>query len=203
MAINEIFKIINRVYLPSEYSGIRERSYSLITNYKAPRYVKINDRVTALIEDAVTVWFQIEETTYLEGVDDETVLNEAIRTYAPIIPNKDEISLTLFIYIYNDEELRNLLPKYEGIERTVALIIDGHTINATPIYPEDYGPGTQPRSIHYLKFHEEGLDDKLGKAMDVRLAVNHKLVNRSVKFSQDQIVILRNSVRRDQVPWVH
>ncbi len=54
---SDLLKIINHLYLPSQYSSMRERIYELVSNYKASRYVKIDDRVTVLFEDAVTVWF--------------------------------------------------------------------------------------------------------------------------------------------------
>ncbi|MGC9152226.1 MAG: DUF3501 family protein [Vulcanisaeta sp.] len=201
MSTSDLIKIISRVYLPSEYVGLREKAYSLISNYKLPRYVKVDDRITALFEDAVTVWFQIEETVFLEGVDDEKILNEAVRTYSPMIPNDNEVSMTLFVYIYNDNELRNLLPLYRGIEKSVFLEIDGQRINAIPIYPEDYGPNAQPRSIHYLKFREDSLDRKINNANEVRLVVTHNMVNKSVKLTIEQINALRNSIKRSQIPW--
>ena len=202
MSTSELIKIINNVYLPSEYSKIRERVYSLVSNYKSSRYVKVDDRVTALFEDAITVWFQIEETVYLEGTDDESVLKEAIRTYAPMIPSNDEISLTLFIYVYNYDELRNLLPKYGGIEKSVYLIINEDKIGAVPIYPEDYSPGAQPRSIHYLKFRKAGLDEEVRKATSVKLAITHGLVNKTIELSQEQVLALRNSVKRLGIKWL-
>jgi len=198
---SDLLKIISHIYPPSQYLGIRERVYELVSNYKANRYVKVDDRLTILFEDTVTVWFQIEETVFLEGVDDEKILNEAVRTYLPMIPSDNEVSMTLFVYIYNDNELRNLLPLYRGIEKSVFLEIDGQRINAIPIYPEDYGPNAQPRSIHYLKFREDGLDRKINNANEVRLVVTHNMVNKSVKLTIKQINALRSSIKRSQISW--
>ena len=191
----ELLKIINNLYPPSQYSTIRERVYELISNYKANRYVKVDDRVTILFEDAVTVWFQIEETVYLEGTDDESILREAVKTYSPMIPRKDEVSLTVFIHVYNYDELRNLLPKYDGIHNSISLIINNHAVQAKPIYPEDYGPGALPRSIHYLKVSEPGLDSMLNQASSVKLSINHPMVNKTIEIPPETLENLRRSVK--------
>ncbi|WP_069808092.1 DUF3501 family protein [Vulcanisaeta thermophila] len=202
MSTNELIKIINRLYKPSEYAGIRERAYSLIANYKASRYVKVDDRVTVLFEDAATVWFQIEETVFLEGTDDVNVLQEAVKTYSPMIPSRDELSITLFIYLYNYEELRNLLPKYNGVQDTVTVSIGNVSLKARPIYPGDYGPGAQPRSIHYLKVSHAGLRDLLRTVNSITLSVGHPMVNKSVEIKGDVLESLRSSITREDVDWV-
>ncbi|ADN51616.1 DUF3501 family protein [Vulcanisaeta distributa] len=196
---SDLFKIINHLYLPSQYSSMRERIYELVSNYKASRYVKIDDRITVLFEDAVTVWFQIEETVYLEGVDDESILREAVRTYSPMVPRKDEISLTVFIHVFNYDELRNLLPKYKGIENTISIKINDHAIPAKPIYPEDYGPNALPRSIHYLKVSEAGLDSMLSNASSVAVSISHPMVNKTVKIPSDTLESLKYSVK--DISW--
>ncbi|BDR93220.1 DUF3501 family protein [Vulcanisaeta souniana] len=196
---SDLLKIINRVYPPSQYSGIRERVYELISNYKANRYVKVDDRVTVLFEDAATVWFQIEEAVYLEGVDDDAVLKEAIRTYSPMVPRKDEVSLTVFVHVFNYDEMRNLLPKYNGIENSVNLVINDHAIPAKPIYPEDYGPDALPRSIHYLKISEPGLDLALKQATAVAISVMHPMVNKTVKLTDRALESLKYLIK--DIQW--
>lgn len=170
-----------------------------MSNYKANRYVKVDDRVTVLFEGVVTVWFQIEETAYLEGVDDEAVIREAVKTYSPMVPRKDEVSLTVFVHIFNNDELRNLLPKCNGIEKSISLVINDRTIPAKPIYPEDYGSGTLPRSIHYLKVSEPGLDSLLNQASSVALSITHPMVNKVIKTSPEILETLRRSVK--DVSW--
>ena len=118
---SRLISLISKIYTPSQYSSIREEVYRLISEYKKNRYVPINDRITILFEDAATVWFEIEEAAYLEGVDDINVVKEAVKTYAPMVPGKDELTLTVFVNIYNYDELRNLLPKYSGIEKSICI----------------------------------------------------------------------------------
>jgi hypothetical protein len=111
---SKLSEYVLKIYPPSQYSSIRSEVYRLISDYKRNRYVNVNDRVTVLFEDAATVWFQIEETVFLEGTDDVEVIREAIRTYNPMVPKADELTMTVFIHINNYDELRNLLPRYRG-----------------------------------------------------------------------------------------
>ncbi|MFP3315191.1 MAG: DUF3501 family protein [Caldivirga sp.] len=197
---SKLSEYVLKIYPPSQYSSIRSEVYRLISDYKRNRYVNVNDRVTVLFEDAATVWFQIEETVFLEGTDDVEVIREAIRTYNPMVPKADELTMTVFIHINNYDELRNLLPRYRGIEGAVDLIIDGKPITAKPIYPEDYAPGALPRSIHYLKASATGLGRMLSEGRDVEVRVRHPMVNRGVKLTAEQLDAIRHSIIG--VSWV-
>jgi len=198
---SEILRLINAVKPASEYEKIRKEAYRIISNYKAPRYLKLTDRLTILFEDAATVWFQIEETIHMEGTDDDQMIREIISTYQPMIPSRDEVSFTLFIHVYNDDEMRKLLPKYSGIERGMGLAIDSNVIKALPIYPSDYEPGAQARSLHYLKYKSNGLAASLMKTDDVTILVDHSEVKAKVKIPGDTLVSLRNSISINSIKW--
>ncbi|ABW00914.1 DUF3501 family protein [Caldivirga maquilingensis] len=197
---SRLMNLISKIYTPSQYSSIREEVYRLISEYKRSRYVPINERVTVLFEDAATVWFQIEETAYLEGVDDINVVREAVKTYAPMVPGSNELTITVFININNYDELRNLLPKYNGIEKSIKLVINNVELEATPIYPEDYAPGSLPRSIHYLKVTGKGLDDLIKSSNSVKLRITHPMVNKEVTLSNDSLEAIRASLKG--INWV-
>ncbi|MGC8570820.1 MAG: DUF3501 family protein [Caldivirga sp.] len=196
---SKLTNLISKIYTPSQYSPIREEVYRLISDYKRSRYVPIDDRVTVLFEDAATVWFQIEETAYLEGVDDISVVKEAVKTYAPMVPKINELTLTVFINVNNYDELRNLLPKYTGIEKSIKLVINNVELGATPIYPEDYAPGALPRSIHYLKVASQGLDELIRTSSNVKLKVTHPMVNREVTLSRDTLEAIKASLKN--ITW--
>ena len=192
---SRLMNLISKIYTPSQYSSIREEVYRLISEYKRNRYVQVNDRVTVLFEDAATVWFQIEEAAYLEGTDDVNVVKEAVKTYAPMVPKSNELTLTVFININNYDELRNILPKYNGIEKSIRLGINNVELEATPIYPEDYALGSLPRSIHYLKVTGQGLDELIRSTSSIKLKVTHPMVNREVTLSRDALEAVKASLK--------
>ncbi|MGC8597606.1 MAG: DUF3501 family protein [Thermocladium sp.] len=199
---NEILRLINAIKPASEYEKIRKEAYRAISSYKAPRYLKLTDRLTILFEDAATVWFQIEETIHMEGTDDEQMIREIISTYQPMIPSHDEVSFTLFIHVYNDDEMRRLLPRYSGIERGIGLSINDNVIKPLPIYPSDYEPGAQARSIHYLKYKSNGLAALLMRTNDVTILVDHSEVKAKVKIPGEALASLRNSITIDSIKWI-
>ena len=199
---SDLLSLISDVRPASDYGKIRNDVYKLISKYKAPRYLKLTDRLSMLFEDAVTVWFQIEETIHMEATDDDNMMREIIRTYQPMIPKLDEISFTLFVHVYNDEEMRSLLPKYNGIERGVKMILDGKSVDASPIYPEDYGPGSQVRSMHYLKYKSSGLSELVAKAMHVEVSVDHPQSKVKVNVPSDTLDSIRRSIGASSVKWI-
>ena len=143
-----------RILGPEEHRRIRDEVMEAFAAYKRPRYLDLSDRITVRFEDAVTVRFQIEEALYAEDGGrpvDERLVGEAIRAYAPMAPRRGGVSMALMVNIYREGELRMLLPRYAGIERSLRLRAGGAEAATRPIFPEDYGEGALPRSIHYLK----------------------------------------------------
>ncbi|AEA12357.1 hypothetical protein TUZN_0872 [Thermoproteus uzoniensis 768-20] len=183
-----------RILGPKEYGEIRDSVLEAVAAYKEPRYLDLSDRVTVLFEDAVTVWFQIEEALYAEGEEGERLVGEAVRAYAPIAPRRGELSMTVMVNLYNEGELRALLPKYAGIERSVAVVAGGRAAEAKPIFPEDYAEGAMPRSIHYLKAPLPGLEG-------LRVLVRHPAAEIEAQVPQRTIEAIRASLYAEDVQW--
>lgn len=185
--------LIKEILPPSKYKALRGKVVEAIAEYKRPRYVDVGERITVLFEDAATVWFQIEESLLLEGEEGEGPIADAIKAYGPIVPRAGEVSLTLMVNLYSDEELRRVLPKYKGVEGSVYLIAEAE-VAARPIFPEDYGPGAMPRSIHYLKAPAPPGDEWT-------LAIRHPAAEVNIKLSRDLIRIIKNSFTKEFINW--
>ncbi len=193
MSLPEVKHLVREVLPPSKYREVRDRALGLITEYKKNRYVDVG-RVTVLFEDAATVWLQIEETLFLEEELGEELLKEAVATYLPIVPRRGEISLTVMVNLFNEEELRTVLPRFNGIQDSVYIRTAAGEVKAEPIFPEDYGPGALPRSIHYLKARVE----PTGGAS---LVFRHREINAEVPIPETVLEAIRNSVVAEEVNW--
>lgn len=182
-----------RSILPSNrYGEVRDEVLEAVARYKERRYLDLSDRITLLFEDAVTVWFQIEEVLYMEG--GEAPVDEVVKAYAPIVPRRGEISATLMANLYGEEELRTLLPKFAGIQDSLYFTLDGKEVKAAPIFPEDYAEDALPRSVHYLKAPLPDVE-KLG------VVLRHPAASISVRLDDAVVSAIRRSMTAEETNW--
>lgn len=177
---------VSEFLLPDQYESVRMERIKEIAKLKSLRRIDYGDRLSFLFENRDTVKHQIQETIYLDGLTNAEDIADVIRTYEPIVPKSGEISLTVFINIYNDNELRELLPKYRGIENSIRIKIDDKELNGSVIYPEKSKYTT--RSIHYLKFKLDN-DDKsrIMKNRKMHIVINHQEVKAEIEIPQKVI----------------
>lgn len=189
----DLRELARSIIPPSRYGEIRGEVVEAVAKYKQYRYLDVG-RMTLLFEDAVTVWFQIEEALYMEGEEGEELIREAVEAYRPIVPRRGEASITLMVNIYDEGELRGLLPKYAGIQNAVSLIFDGREVEARPVFPEDYAEGALPRTIHYLKA-------PLLEGGPAAIALRHPMASSVVQLSRDAISAIRSSMAAEETDW--
>ena len=90
---------------------------------KRLRRIAIGPIVTVVFENRTTVRFQVQEMARAERlVTDDEILHE-LEVYNPLIPAPGELSMTLFVELTSEAQLREWLPKLVGIERDVVLRI--------------------------------------------------------------------------------
>ena len=159
-----------------EYEKVRPEKVKYITQLKKRRRVHVGDKVTFVFENFDTVWFQIQEMIRAERIVNEKDIQFEIDTYNELIPEKNQLSATMFIEIPEAEERRKLLPKLVGIHDTVYMHIGNkHTIKAVANEKSkmDYEEG-KASVVHFLKWNltPEQVEDF--KKEPVRIEVSHE-----------------------------
>ncbi len=135
---------------PEEYAKVRDAELDRIVEHKKRRRVDYGDRLSFLFEDERTVRHQIQEVIFMDSIVDRKVVEELIATYEPMVPGDDEISLTAFYLVYNEEELEEFNAKMAGWESRLRLLLGDDELGGRPIY-DDYDP-RRPKTVAYLKF---------------------------------------------------
>ncbi|MEM3832232.1 MAG: DUF3501 family protein [Thermoprotei archaeon] len=183
---------VDEFLTPEKYEKVRIKRIKDIAELKKSRRIDYGERLSFLFENRETVKHQIQETIYLDYLQRPEDIMKVINTYEPIVPNSNEISLTVFINIYNEEEMRTLLPKFKGIENSIGLKVDEKKINGEPIYPEKSKETT--RSIHYLKFKFNPSDLNIIKsAKRMSIIIEHPEMHSEIEIPQKVLL----SVIRD------
>ncbi len=140
------------------YERERERFRSEVIALKQLRRLAIGPLISVVCENRTTMRFQIQEMARAEKmVTDEQILGE-LATYNPLIPGPGEISLTLFLELRNDAELREWLPRLVGIERSLVLVVGAGADAVTVRADVDAAHAAQltreeiTASVHYVRF---------------------------------------------------
>ena len=148
-------KLTEKDLLPyEEYAPIYEKFLRSVIEEKKIRRISLNDRMSGLFETRLSVWFQIQEMIRAEQISRKDYLEEMLEVYNDLIPDDLELSMTLFIEIPNQEELRAFNKTIVGIEQAVQLKFAGQQITSyepTAEKEEDHEE-KYTQSVHYLRF---------------------------------------------------
>ncbi len=98
--------------------------------------------------------FQVQEMARAERIASDEGIRQELEVYNRLLPTADELSLTLFIELTSDQELRHWLPALVGIERHVVLEPSG--VPPTRSIPEAVHEAALSRenvtpAVHYLR----------------------------------------------------
>ncbi len=159
-----------------EYEKVRPEKVQEIAQLKKRRRVHVGDKVTFVFENFDTVWFQIQEMVRAERMVKEEDIQFEIDTYNELIPEKNQLSATMFIEIPDEKERRETLPKLVGIHDAVYLHIGNkYTVKAEADEKSqmDYEEG-KASVVHFLKWTLTPEQVEAFKKEPVRIEINHE-----------------------------
>jgi len=133
----------------TSYAQVRDSFRKEIIRMKRPRRIAIGPHVAVTLENRETMRFQIQEMMRIESIESPEGIQRELDVYNPLIPGADELSLTLFIEISEESELKRILPTLVGIEDALHLAIGDEVaaaVGEAGRSREDY-----TSSVHYLK----------------------------------------------------
>jgi hypothetical protein len=156
-----------------KYEAIRDQFRNRVIAEKVHRRVQVSDILSVTFENRDTVLLQIEEMLRTERITNEAGIQHEIDTYNELIPARGSLSITLFVEIPEKALRDEMLVKLAGLERYVALEVDGKAFAAQG--SRDGGRADRTTAVHYLKFQ---LDDDAASRMasgksEVALVVSH------------------------------
>jgi hypothetical protein len=115
----------------SEYESVRTPFRVRVIEEKKIRRVAVGEHVTAVFENRDTVLLQIQEMLRTERITREGAVLHEIETYNQLVPGEGELSATMMVEIPDPAARETFLDAAKGLERHVALVVDGHKFAAT------------------------------------------------------------------------
>jgi Protein of unknown function (DUF3501) len=161
------------------YEKAREAMRARVIEVKKHRRVAVGPNLTLLFENRDTVLFQIQEMVRTERIVDDAKIQEEVDVYNALVPDRGELSATLFIEIpelvrMTQEKVRETVNRFQGLDRdSVWLVVDGRRIPAR--FESGHGKEEKMAAVHYVRFAvpEAARAALAAAAADVRVVVEH------------------------------
>jgi hypothetical protein len=170
-----------------EYEKVREQKRKEIIEIKKKRRIFLGDLVHLVFENRDTVWFQIQEMIRAERMVRDEEIQQEIDIYNELIPEKNQLSITMFIEIPDEQERKRLLPQLVGIHDHLWFHIGNkHSIRAVADErsKEDYQYG-KAAVVHFLKLNLTPEQVKDFAELPVRVEINHPNYKAMVEMSEE------------------
>jgi hypothetical protein len=158
------------------YERVREDYRARVMAMKRNRRVALGPIMTLVFECLDTVRFQVQEMARVEKIISDEAMQVELDIYNRLLPGMRELSATLFIELTSEDALRDWLPRLVGIERQVALDMDGDLVTSAPEAEHEAAltRETITPAVHYLRFvFTEDDVDAFRAAGEVALVSTH------------------------------
>ncbi len=171
-----------------EYEKIREDFRRYIIDLKKKRRIEVGNRVSLVFENRDTVLFQIQEMMRAERMVDDNEIKFEVDTYNELIPEKNELSATLFIEVDDPQLLRPVLDSFIGLDKgnyVYLQIGDKHKIYAE--FEEGHSKDDRISAVHFIKFKfkPEQIDDFKNPDNEIKLVIEHPNYKAFAKISEE------------------
>ncbi|MGD8188937.1 DUF3501 family protein [Brevibacillus ginsengisoli] len=190
-------KITKSELLPyKEYIQVHEKFLQRVIQEKKVRRVSLNERMSGLFETRLSVWFQIQEMIRAEEIEREEYLEEMLEVYNDLLPLDHELSMTLFIEVPNQQELRAFNKTIIGIENSVELRFGEHVITSYEPGEEETEDENYTQSVHYVRlpFTPEQRKAFSNYEGDIVLAIAHKNYQSTTVVSKELAESLKKEI---------
>jgi len=144
-----------------EYTKIRKEHRKSLIIKKKTRRLHIGPFVVMHFENYITLWSQIQEMLYIEGGGAEQIKDE-IEAYNPLVPNGNQLVVTMLIEIEDANRRSKHLHKLGYIEKNVTINIEGEVIIGVPTDDtERTNSQGKTSAVHFLHFNFNDKQKKL------------------------------------------
>ena len=140
--------------LPLEkYSRERPAFRDRVLEHKRSRRLLIGPEMTWCFEDRLTIQYQIQEMLRVEKIFEQAGIEDELAAYNPLIPDGQNLKVTLLIEIPDPRLRRERLALLRGVEDRCYMRVAGHE----PVFAvadEDLERENDEKtsSVHFLRF---------------------------------------------------
>jgi len=141
------------LYALEAYEKHRSEFRARVLEHKQHRRLQLGDNMIMIIEDRLTMQYQVQEMLRIEKISTEAGVLEELGAYNPLIPDGSNWKATMMIEYPELDERRVALEQLPGIEDRVWVGIDG-VQRVMGVADEDLDRSTdiETSAVHFLRF---------------------------------------------------
>jgi len=133
-----------------EYEAMRDAMRTYVIDLKKRRRVLLGDRVSLVFENRETVLFQIQEMVRAERTTSPDAIQAEIDVYGRSIPERNELSATMFIEITERDGIQAELDRLIGVNDRLRLRIgERHTVPG--VFEPGWSREDRIAAVQYVK----------------------------------------------------
>jgi hypothetical protein len=171
------------------YERERDQFRAEVSSLKKLRRLPIGPKLTVVFENWTTMRFQVQEMARAERMLTDEQIQAELDTYNPLIPKPGELSLTVFIELTNEAELREWLPKLVGIERSLELRVGDkpHVVRGQvdQAHESQLTREEVTAAVHYVRFVLDQNEREEFSKGPVTIAVTHPAYSYETELSPE------------------
>jgi len=135
------------------YALERARFRARAMAHKKRRTVHLGDHLSLIFEDRLSIQYQVQEMLRIERIFEPAGIQDELDAYNPLIPDGDNLKVTLLIEYQDVEERKRELVRLRGIEHAIALTVHGHPPSVA-VADEDMERSNEEKTaaVHFLRF---------------------------------------------------
>jgi hypothetical protein len=167
---------INDLLSLERYARERPQFRAKVMEHKRARQLAVGPHSTWLFEDRLTVHYQVQEMLRAERIFEPEGIEEELESYNPLIPDGQNLKVTLLIEFPDEQERRRELAKLKGIEDRCWVQVKGHE-RVFAIADEDLDRENEEKtsSVHFLRFElTQPMIGALRAGADFSVGVDHE-----------------------------
>ena len=171
------------------YAKMRKEFRTKVIEHKKNRTVHLDEHITLLFEDELTIRYQVQEMLRIEKIFEEEGIQGELDAYNPLVPDGSNFKATMFIEYDDIEERKKALAKLKGVEDQVWLQVAGCE-RVYAIADEDLDRENEEKtsSVHFLRFEltpamKAALKNRIGLAA----GVDHPAYQTTIPALPDEI----------------
>jgi hypothetical protein len=134
-----------------EYEAMRDAMRSHVIELKKQRRVPLGDRISLVFENRETVLYQIQEMVRAEHITSADAIQAEIDVYGPSIPERNQLSATMFIEITEQDAIRSELDRLIGVNERLRLRI-GERQAVPGVFEPGWSREDRIAAVQYVKF---------------------------------------------------
>jgi len=170
-----------------DYEHLRDQWYKTVNQAYKVRRIQLGPHLVLTFLNRDILTYQVQELTWAERLVEDEEIQSELDVYNEILPDKNELSTTMFLEIPRKEDIKAILRIFTGLTAGEKLWFEFKDGLKIPAQFDHRTPGDTISSVHYAKFRfdEMGKTKLLDISKPLQLVIAQKSYHYAIAVNED------------------